>query len=210
MPDDTKPNVNLNVGGNASGQFVIGDENQLEQTQVVPPADTSQHTRADAVRASTIFVSHAHADSTLAAQLVELLQHGAGVTPAEIFCSSLSANGIPAGERWLDVLADELDGCELVVLVITEAYLESTFCMCELGALWIKRIPNVPLAVAPVAPGGLTGILGQTQVLPIADHDSLDRLGERAAAAAGGGELAEAAWRHHRDRFAGWLSPGGS
>ncbi|MEO1060013.1 MAG: toll/interleukin-1 receptor domain-containing protein [Actinomycetota bacterium] len=195
----------FNFGGDNTGQITNGDHNTVSQRVEARPEREIDLTdersdRAERPQASRIFISHAHADLALADPLVELLRLGVGAEPADIFCSSIQGQGIGAGERWLDVLANELNQTKLVVILITPAYLASTFCMCELGALWIKEIPSVPLVVPPVEIAGLSGILEQTQVLSIESPASIDQLGERAAEAVGK-TVSLTEWARRRDAF---------
>lgn len=208
MNDEETTKNTISIGGDNSGTAIAGNNATVHRTEVVDITDSAA-SRVDEARASRIFISHAHADAALAEPLLELLRLGAGAGQADIFCSSLPGHDIPPGARWLDVLANELDGCELVVLLITPAYLESTFCMCELGALWIKAIPNVPLAVPPVEPGDLTGILGQTQVLSLSRTEALDQLG-MAVAGALDTQLNPSTWNRRQAAFRTALSTFGA
>jgi hypothetical protein len=85
-----------------------------------------------------IFVSHAADDRETASKLVELLEGGMGVPDDHIFFSS-QAGTIKAGEFFVQTILAKLAEAELVVCLISRAYLRSQFCLAEAGAAMIKR-----------------------------------------------------------------------
>lgn len=92
----------------------------------------------------TIFISHSAKDKRLAELWSEFLQIGMGVPREEIFCSSLN-RAIPTGEDFIRTIKEQMDGCRMVVALITEEYLNSKFCIMELGAAWILSPNFCPL-----------------------------------------------------------------
>jgi len=98
-----------------------------------------------------IFISHAVADKSLARLFVDLLKEGIGVPSAAIFCSSLKGHGIPFTEDFNDYMKQQIQAPKLVVLIMTPAYLESAFCLMELGASWANSLKALPVVVPPVA-----------------------------------------------------------
>lgn len=93
--------------------------------------------------------------------------------------------GVPKGKTFVDWIRAELVGSSLVVAVVTPRYLESAFCLCELGATWATQAAFYPLLVPPVAYDDLKAVLVGCQV-GIADRESdLDDMFERVKAAAG-------------------------
>ncbi len=113
---------------------------------------------------SRVFITHSSLDQPLAEALVEALRLGANVPEDRIFCSSVEGPGIPTGAEFLDYIREQLQNTDLVVPLITSAYLDSTFCAYELGAAWVLEVAMFPLAVPPVPRGGLPGPLGAKQV----------------------------------------------
>src|ERR1700740_1478164 len=100
---------------------------------------------------SIVFLSHASADEPLIDSLKTMLQSGIGLGPAEVFYSSEKGTGIPAGSNFVDYIRDKMQDAGFVVAVITPAYLESEFCLAELGAVWALADKDFfPLCVPPV------------------------------------------------------------
>lgn len=113
---------------------------------------------------SRIFITHSSLDQELADSLVQALRLGANLGEQHIFCSSVEGLGIPTGEEFLQYIREQLEGTQLVIPLVTPAYLDSTFCSYELGAAWVRQVPLFPIAVPPVSRAGLPGPLGARQV----------------------------------------------
>lgn len=133
--------------------------------------------------ARPVFISHASKDQELVEGLVDLLRAGVGLRDEEHFCSSLPGTAIPAGQDFVDRIRAELKGTQLAIEVITPSYLDSKFCLCELGALWVTMADNLPMIVPPVKHRDLVGILGNIQAPQFAD--ALDDMADRVATVIG-------------------------
>jgi hypothetical protein len=108
-----------------------------------------------------------------------MLRAGVGLRDEEHFCSSLPGTAIPAGQDFVERIRAELSGTQLAIEIITPSYLESTFCLCELGALWVTMADNLPVIVPPVRHRDLVSILGTRQAPPLTD--ALDDIAQRVA-----------------------------
>jgi len=133
--------------------------------------------------ARALFISHASQDRELIEGLVQLLRVGIGLRDEEHFCTSLPGTSIPPGHDFVQRIRTELSETTLAIEVITPGYLESKFCLCELGALWLAMKDNVPVIVPPVNRGDLPGVLENIQAPFLAD--ALDDIGQRVAEAIG-------------------------
>ncbi len=122
-----------------------------------------------------IFISHASKDKDIIDSFVDLLNTGIGINPHDIFCTSLESMGIPAGENFVGFIKKQLEQVELVLTIITENFLESQFCLTELGASWImKKVYTI--IVPPITFGDVRTILGEIQFANITDKSSLNEL----------------------------------
>ncbi|NCS74765.1 MAG: toll/interleukin-1 receptor domain-containing protein, partial [Deltaproteobacteria bacterium] len=83
-----------------------------------------------------VFISHAAANRELADALVDMLETGIGITDTDVFCSSLEGMGIPSGVNFVDFVRGQISSPRAVVLLLSQDYLASQFCLCELGASW--------------------------------------------------------------------------
>ena len=114
-----------------------------------------------------IFVSHAVADTKLAQLLTDFLKEAIGVPHDEIFCSSVAGHGVPVTEDFNKYMKQQIQHPELVLLLMTPAYMESSFCLMELGAAWAQSHKTLPIVVPPVSFSEVTKTLGLIQALDI-------------------------------------------
>jgi TIR domain len=128
------------------------------------------------VTRSRVFISHASRDKVLADRLVDLLIIGSDVPREQVFYTSDSGMGVPPGKDFVEIIRKQLNDTALVVQLISPAFLESAFCLCELGAQWVKAQDSFPMIVPPVQYDDLRGILGQVQVARIDDAVGLNQL----------------------------------
>lgn len=84
-----------------------------------------------------IFISHSTKNKKLVEQVMELLQLGMGIGRNHIFCTSLY-DALPTGENFTSIIKEKMRECGIVMAVITPEYLESKFCVMELGAAWMQ------------------------------------------------------------------------
>lgn len=154
-----------------------------------------------AISKKQIFVSHTSKDKDLVDKLVDLLTVGCSVNPNAILCTCLEGKGIPAGTpSFIDYLRNEIQDPKLVILVLSENFFESHFCLCELGAVWAMDLPNFPLVVPPLKKSELKATLAVTQAGNITDESYLDDLRVRVRDAIGC-DVPTATWNVKRDAF---------
>jgi hypothetical protein len=122
---------------------------------------------------SEIFVSHATADQRLAKLLVDFLKEAVGVPTASIFCSIVKGHDIPLGEDFNDYMKRCIQDPKIVIIRMTPAYVESLFCLMELGAAWAQGATNLAVVVPPIDFQTVTKTLGLKQAWNIADKKGL-------------------------------------
>jgi hypothetical protein len=121
-----------------------------------------------------IFISHATADVELVKLFVDLLQTGLSISHKQIFCTSLDGMRIPQGKQFVEYIREEMTKADYVVMLVTPSYYESPFCMCELGATWVRAVSCSPFVVPPINYKNLQGALYGTQVGSIDDERALN------------------------------------
>ncbi|KAA5805336.1 TIR domain-containing protein [Alkalicaulis satelles] len=124
----------------------------------------------------SIFISHATADKRLAEIFTEFLKEGIGVPANEIFCSSVDGHGILTGSDFNQYIKDQIGEPKLVIMLITQVYVERAFCLMELGAAWVKSHKVFPIIIPPVGFDFVTKTLGLVQAQSIDDHAKLHDL----------------------------------
>lgn len=95
-----------------------------------------------------VFISHSSKNKELVERFVEFLQLGMGVMKEDIFCTMFPEH-LTTGKEFMDKIRTELQECETVISIITEEYLQSTFCLIEMGAAWVMSKNYFPLITVP-------------------------------------------------------------
>lgn len=87
-----------------------------------------------------IFISHAEKDKDIIKNFVALFSKF-GLTKDHVFCSSVEGYNIPIGSGDIyEYLLKEYTGNELLVLMfLSKNYYESSACLNEMGAAWIRK-----------------------------------------------------------------------
>ncbi len=124
-----------------------------------------------------LFISHSSKDATLVESFVELLQMGMGFSRDEIFCTSLKGS-LPTGKNFIEQIKKSVTDCTAVIFLISKSYIESSFCLSELGAAWALNQTIFPLLIDPITYNDIecTPLLG-TQCLKLFCQKDLLQLG---------------------------------
>jgi hypothetical protein len=148
-----------------------------------------------------IFLSHSSKDKLLVDELTDLLTTGCDVSAKDILVTTLPGKGIPAGfHNYIEYLRQQIQQPALVVLLLSENYFASQFCLCELGATWALSLPSFPLVVPPLKKSEVRATLAVTQLGGVIDSEYLDELRD-AVKLHLGAALPTATWSAKRDVF---------
>lgn len=96
-----------------------------------------------------IFISHSSKDKELVLMFVDLLTQGFHIDYDEIFCTSMD-NALRVGEDFIKSIKENLHDSEIVLFLITQNYIESKFCIMEMGAAWAFKDNIFPIIVPPL------------------------------------------------------------
>lgn len=111
-----------------------------------------------------IFLSHAADDIKLVDAFETFLSRMLNITSESIFCSSLEGQGVKKGANFVDAIKGKATEARAVVALLTPAYMESPFCLAELGAAWVLNTHRYPIIVPPntfdVMRATLLGVVG--------------------------------------------------
>lgn len=110
---------------------------------------------------SKIFISHSTLDKNEVFRFIDFLVLGMGIHRDEIFYSSKN-NSFYSGELFIEKIKAELKNCEKVICFITPNYLNSKFCLAEMGSAWIQIGKIIPVLTPPLTYADLerTPLLG--------------------------------------------------
>jgi hypothetical protein len=91
-----------------------------------------------------------------------------------------SDDELEIGEDWIEKIRDGMDEASIVLPLITLNFLESQFCLCELGASWVNKKGLVPVIIPPLNHTALADTPFRTwmQTLTINSTDDLSRLAQ--------------------------------
>lgn len=95
-----------------------------------------------------IFISHSTADATVATKLMDMLQTQFNLRRDNFFLTS--DEELEAGGNWIEEIRRGMQNASIVMPLITPSYMESQFCLCELGASWINEQALVPIIIPPL------------------------------------------------------------
>jgi hypothetical protein len=122
------------------------------------------------MKSKPIFISHAAADKKIADEVVDLLNTAMQINVTEdVFCSSVYGCNIPPGVDFKRFIKEQIQTPKIVMLLISEQYLASAFCLAEAGASWAMSHRAIPLVVPPVKFSDLKAVLDGTQAGRIND-----------------------------------------
>lgn len=96
-----------------------------------------------------IFISHSSKDKELVLMFVDLLTQGFHIDRDEIFCTSMD-NALRVGEDFIRSIKENLHDSEIVLFLITQNYIDSKFCVMEMGAAWAFKDNIFPIIVPPL------------------------------------------------------------
>jgi formylglycine-generating enzyme required for sulfatase activity len=123
---------------------------------------------------SSIFISHSSYDNAWAERIREWLLDEQEQRPQEqrfrsLFLDFDPDDGIQAGERWRDQLYEHLQLCAAVIVICSEAYAASQWCLAELGVAMASGKLVLPVRIAAGTP--LPKLLSETQATALAVID---------------------------------------
>ena len=107
-----------------------------------------------------IFLSHSEADTQIARRIARLIEGVCHLRREKILCTSVPGHGLNAGEEWIEALRVAILDGDLVVFLISQAFLASDFCGFELGAAWMAKDGHqrFPIRLQDVSTGQLNAL----------------------------------------------------
>lgn len=124
-----------------------------------------------------IFISHSSKDKQYITKFVnQILCLGVGVSPDDIFCTSIEDLSIKNGKDIRNHIHDNIKSAEYSFLMISDNYKASEICINEMGAVWAYDA-NVRLYMLPRATVDKIGWLCDArQAQSLSDAVALDQL----------------------------------
>jgi hypothetical protein len=118
----------------------------------------------------SIFISHAASDGEIADVVVDLLSTAMGIDVVkEVFCTSLEGLQIPPGKDFKRFIHEQIQSPKIVVLLISQNYLASPFCLAEVGASWAMAHRMIPFLIPPITFADMKAVLANVHALRITE-----------------------------------------
>ena len=146
------------------------------------------------------FISHSSLDKPYVGELIDLLE-SIGLPSNKIFCSSYEGYSIDLGNNFLDHIKSELDNRVLVLFILSENFMSSPVCLCEMGASWIKTHEHVPILIPPFSYSDIRGVIPMTQGMEINVSSKLSTLKLKVEQSFGLPPIDHRIWERKKDRF---------
>lgn len=125
-----------------------------------------------------IFVSHAAADEKLASALVDCIFSCMVLEDEEVRCTSVPGHKLPIGGDSSTILRDELSETGVVVGLLTQNSIVSSWVLFELGATWGARKNLQPLLADDVDYSDIPGPLAGCHAGKLAEKNDLTQFFE--------------------------------
>jgi hypothetical protein len=123
-----------------------------------------------------IFISHAVNDKPIASFVSDMLQAMGVNVQQDVFCSSLAGLGIPSGKNFREFIKEQIQEPKLVLLVASKQYVNSQFCLAEMGAAWALAHHTVPIIVPGANYDDIKSVMEGVQACRIDSKGDWDKL----------------------------------
>lgn len=130
-----------------------------------------------------VFISHVHEERGLGAVVKEWVDGVFDPYGVTAFLSS-DRRDLKAGERWRDVILQQMESAIAVVSLISPLSMARPWVNIELGAAWCRGLPVIPLCHSGQTLGGLPPPFGDFHGVDLQQSDAAHRLLDGIAAAA--------------------------
>lgn len=150
--------------------------------------------------AKKVFISHASEDLAIVKRFVDLLEDGMGFRRQQIICSSLPGYGFQLGSPFVEEIRRQVESADVVVALVSQTFLSSSYCMGEIGIAWGLRKDIVPLLLPQMSSAQVRGPLAQLNLSRLNRLDTLNALWEQLGPQTDG-DRDILRWEDRRDRF---------
>lgn len=151
--------------------------------------------------AKFLFISHASKDETLIDAFVDLIESVGLDSSTQIFYTSRSRLGVPPGDNFTNHIQQRIRDAEFGLAIITPNFLESQYCLCELGCHWGVNKKLYPILVPPMVNSDIPDMIAGIEALNIDRGNELDSLAHVIALRLRDGEPDWLKWNEKKDHF---------
>lgn len=99
----------------------------------------------------TIFICHSSKDREIVDVIVSFLINAFNINQEIIYCTSSRITNKPmVGQNFIEDIWENIKDAKRVFCLISESFLKSQFCLCELGAAWAFKSHIIPIIIPPL------------------------------------------------------------
>ena len=158
---------------------------------------------------SKIFISHSSQDLAYVQPLVELFEY-IGLTPENMFCSSVAGYNVPLNNNIYDYLKEQFQNYDLrVIFVLSKNYYNSPASLNEMGAAWVLQHKYTSVLLPQFDFRDVKGVIDQMRISIKLDSEKFElkaRLNELRDILVNEPGLklslsSQNIWERHRDEF---------
>lgn len=118
-----------------------------------------------------IFISHSSADAPAVNLFVsEVLQQALGFSADEYFYSSAPGTGLRTGTDIDDTILDKIDKSDLIIYFLSQRFMETPYCLCEMGAAWALGKPIFPIIIPDLKKADVPAIISRDFIKKMEDE----------------------------------------
>lgn len=170
-----------NVNNRGNGYLLNQNYHQIHSCYAVllDRLDKMQFTKEKLDKHPLVFISHSNNDKEFVQHLVDLLEV-VGLTPENLFCSSVPGYWIGLGRNFIDVLKDKFQSNNILMIYVHSPRLyNSTISMNEMGAAWVLQSKHISILMSDMEFSAMKGVVTREDTSIKVDHeDAKDRLNQ--------------------------------
>lgn len=131
-----------------------------------------------------VLISHAETDNRVAGEIARFIELVCRLDKRQILCTSVDGYGLDPGEEWIYALRQSIRDGDLILFLISSAFLSSDFCGFEMGAAWMAedQLQRFPMRFPDVTAAQLTALPGSWHCPTVSEtvlSSLVDRIVER-------------------------------
>ena len=121
-----------------------------------------------------IFLSHSSKDAHIAEAFKNYLFNIGVDIDKDLHFTSNNDTGIPLGNDVLNDIQNELINAKIVILLLSQNYYKSSYCMNEMGAIWIQRKPFIPFVLPDIENKEMVGVISNNKQYGVISKEVLN------------------------------------
>lgn len=142
-------------------------------------AESGDTNKANPAKPPLVFISHSHDDQIFVQHLVDLLEI-IGLTPDNLFCSSIPEYWIDLGKNFIEVLKNNFQSNSILIIYVHSHRLyNSIISMNEMGAAWVLQTQHISILMPDFDFEEMKGVVTKEDTsIKVSNSEAKDRLNQ--------------------------------